>query len=176
MIILSTPTWYYIEHQVTQNKLAPIMVHFGKVDTMPTCHINLRQQLDYEGCFNICFVFRDTQAHSYYHTHNSLCASCYLTWTKKEQIGKHLIATQREKWRGSQRLCMQTGHVLEWHSSKRLKYISWALAVFRPSLSRHSPLTTDGSSLKGDGLSLGGFTKSELCLLIVSFICMCCLC
>lgn len=47
--------------------------------------------------------------------------------------------------------------------------------MFRPSLSRHSPHTTDGSSLKGAGLSLGGFTKNDLLSLLCRlFLCAVC--
>lgn len=80
----------------------------------------------------------------------------------KEQTGRLFIKSHTEKQAGLQRRCMQRGHVLEWCCAKKLKYVSRALAVFRPSLSRHSPHTTDGSSLKGAGLSLGGFTKNDL--------------
>jgi len=85
-------------HQVTQNKLAwwYLRCILAKL-TQCQFTISSRQQSDYVGCFNIFSVFRDTQPH--YHTHNSLCASCYSTWTKKEQIGKLLIATQREMTR-----------------------------------------------------------------------------
>lgn len=80
----------------------------------------------------------------------------------KEQTGRLFIKSHTEKQAGLQRRCMQRGHVSEWCCAKKLKYVSRALAVFRPSLSRHSPHTTDGSSLKGAGLSLGGFTKNDL--------------
>lgn len=66
------------------------------------------------------------ETHRQIHTTIHTIASVHLVTQpglKKEQIGK-LLATHREKWRGSQRLCMQTGHILEWRSSKRLKYIN----------------------------------------------------
>lgn len=80
----------------------------------------------------------------------------------KEQTGRLFITSHTEKRAGLQRRCMQTGRGLEWRSSERLKYVSRALTVLRPSLSRHSPHTTDGSSLKGAGLFLGGFAKNDL--------------